>query len=324
MTMRELAKLANVSIATVSKAFCDAPDISRETREHIFQIAKQAGCFGKYYKGKYPKKTIAIICPELAGGFYTCFVEELQALISGAGCIPVVSTDAFGEQRQQELLEYYASYLRVDGIIVFSLSTSIKKGYETPIVALFSSTDNAVDSVNVDLRPAMIAAVETLIGLGHRDVAFLGETLTWSKEELFRQVAAQKGLFHPAVINSDRRFEEAGEEGITRLLATNSQVTAVICAYDNIAVGAIKQLKRCGQQVPRDMSVIGMDNISLTRYSEVTLTSVDTNPREVCMVAWDLLQKKMKNPYYRSRQNIVINASLIHRDSIGPMNKAKS
>ena len=56
ITMRELAKLCNVSISTVSKAFLDADDVSSNTKKHIFEIAKENGCYGKFYKGKYHKK----------------------------------------------------------------------------------------------------------------------------------------------------------------------------------------------------------------------------------------------------------------------------
>jgi DNA-binding LacI/PurR family transcriptional regulator len=59
MTMRELAKLANVSASTVSKAFHGAKDISQETREHIFAVARQYGCYGTFYQGRYNKKVIA-------------------------------------------------------------------------------------------------------------------------------------------------------------------------------------------------------------------------------------------------------------------------
>ena len=56
MTMKELAKLANVSVSTVSKAFAEADDVSEETKNHIFNIAKEYGCYGKFFKGKYSKK----------------------------------------------------------------------------------------------------------------------------------------------------------------------------------------------------------------------------------------------------------------------------
>ena len=127
MTMRELAKLANVSVSTVSKAFHDADDISRETRELVFETARKYGCFGKFYKGKFHKQIIAIICPELSGGFYTNYVEQMQQIIESHNGIALISADHFSKTAQSELLEYYASYLQVDGIIIFNLRGPLKK-----------------------------------------------------------------------------------------------------------------------------------------------------------------------------------------------------
>lgn len=320
MTMKELAKLANVSVATVSKAFCDAEDISEETKHHIFEIAKQYGCYGKFYKGKYHKKIIAIICPELASNYYSRFVEDLQRLIEAADCIAVISTDHFSAAQQSELVEYYASYLKVDGIILFDLRSPLKKGYEAPIVSLFSSQDHNVDSVNLDLESAISGAVQVLTGLGHRHIAFLGESLTLQKAKLYQKAMRDAGNPDIHIIQSSSRFEQAGEDGVKQLLSSNREFSAVICAYDNIAFGAIKQLKRAGLRVPGDVSVIGIDNISTSQYTETALTSIDTNPEEICMIAWDLLQKKIKNPYFRSRQNIIIHGNLILRESVAKIN----
>ena len=126
--MRELAQLANVSVSTVSKAFGNAEDVSPETREHIFNVAREAGCFGKYYRERFQKKIFAIICSELVGVYYISFVERLQRLIEANGGIALISADHFDSKKQAELIDYYASYLRVDGIFVFGLKVPMKKG----------------------------------------------------------------------------------------------------------------------------------------------------------------------------------------------------
>ena len=72
---------------------------------------------------------------------------------------------------------------------------------------------------------------------------------------------------------------------------------------------------RCGANTA--LSVIGMDNIDVANYMEHSLTSIDTSPDEVCALAWDLLQKKMKNCYYRLSRKIVLNGKLVVRDSTG-------
>lgn len=316
MTMRELAKLANVSVSTVSKAFCEADDVSEETRQHIFKIAKQYGCYGKYYKGKYSKKIIAIICPELASNYYTAFVEKLQKIIESNNCIPVISTDHFNSSTQAELIEYYASYLKVDGIIVLGLKTKLKKGYDTPIVAMFSSVDTSIDTVRVDFKSAIFDAVNLLAEYGHKNIAFLGEPLTTAKGIYFEEAMKNLDINAPYIYESDYRFEEAGEDGIKQLLAAGPDCTAIICAYDNIAFGAIKELKRNGLRVPEDFSVIGLDNINTSKYMETSLSSIGSNPDEVCMITWELLSKKTKNPFAYSNQEIVIRGNLVVRESV--------
>lgn len=313
MTMRELAKLANVSVSTASKAFHDAPDISQETRERVFSVAKQYGCFGKFYKGKFHKQVIAIICPELGSSFYTAYVERLQALIEHSGGIALISSDRFDTSAQAELMEYYASYLKVDGIIAFDLRAPVKKGYDIPVVSIFSSPDPNVDTVTVDLKAPMQEAVQLLHTLGHKNLAFIGEELTGVKETLFRKAAGNGGF----VVKSDLRFEKAGEDGAHRLLEQAPQTTAIICAYDKIALGAIRYLTQKGYRVPEDFSVVGIDNISTAEHSQTALTTIDTNPDEVCMIAWDIIQKKQQSKYYRSNQAITITGKLLLRETVG-------
>lgn len=316
MTMRELAKLANVSVSTVSKAFCEADDVSEETKQHIFKIAKEQGCYGKFYKGKYYKKIVAIIYPELVSNYYTSYVERLESILAKNDCIAVISVCHHGAEKQAELIEYYASYLKVDGIIVLGLRCQLKKGYKTPIVSLFSAKDNPVDSVKVDYQAAVVEAVRCLREYGHRDIAFLGENLTRRREGYFQNAVKELGMEASFVYMSEYRFEEAGVDGVRRLLDSKKKCTALICAYDNIAYGAIKELQYHGYQVPEDFSVVGIDNIHLSQFIEPTLSSIGPNADEVCMIVWDLLRRKMENQYLYSKQLIVIQGKLFVRDSI--------
>ena len=118
------------------------------------------------------------------------------------------------------------------------------------------------------------------------------------------------------VIEGNERFEAGGEENIDRLFTLNPDCTAIICAYDNIALGAIKQLKNKRLSVPDDISVIGIDNIAMSKYAEPSLTTIGVDFEEVCMVACNILQKKLKNPYYKTHKNIVIKGDLIIRESV--------
>lgn len=319
MTQRELAKLANVSFSTVSKAFNNSDDISEETKNYIFKIAKQYGCYGEFFKGKYHKKIIAIICPEIVSSYYAEFINFFQTLIEKDGDIPIISSDNFDKNTSDELIEYYASYMKVDGIITFELKSALKKGYTTPIVSVLSNISSSVDTVEVNFKSAVFDAVKLLDDYGHKKIAFLGEKLTTAKAELYKKAMKNIGNSNINVIESEYRFEAAGEDGVRQILTMGNSVTALICAYDNIAFGAIKELKKAGLRVPNDVSVIGMDNINTGKYTDTSLTTIDSNPEQVCTAAWNLLNEKIKNPYLSGKKEI-INAKLIIRESIARCN----
>ena len=209
--------------------------------------------------------------------------------------------------------------MKVDGIIAFGLKSALKKGYTTPIVSVLSNISSSVDTVEVDFESAVFDAVKLLNDYGHKKIAFLGEKLTTAKAELYKKAMKNIGNSNINVIESEYRFEAAGEDGVRQILTMGNSVTALICAYDNIAFGAIKELKKAGLHVPNDVSVIGMDNINTGKYTDTSLTTIDSNPEQVCTAAWNLLNKKIKNPYLSGKKEI-INAKLIIRESIARCN----
>lgn len=325
MNLRELARLANVSVSTVSKAFNNAPDISEDTRELVFAAAKKYGCYEKYHKEKYFKKIIAIICPELRSYHYADPVDRLQKLVENNNGIVLISTDDFIHRKQAELIEYYTSFLHVDGVFVFGDNHTSRQGYETPIIYLAATTESGADSVCCDLSQPISQAIDHLLDMHHRKIAFLSENLTTGKETLFRHAMEQKGLPFPAdyLVRSDYRFEKAGEDGMERLMKLPDPPTAVVCAYDYMACGAISYLTRNGYQVPDDFSIIGMDNINASQHMDPALTSIDSGTDEIVQIAWDLMCKKLDDRQYRLRQKIIITGELIIRETTAPCKAAE-
>ena len=120
----------------------------------------------------------------------------------------------------------------------------------------------------------------------------------------------------PSIFKSDYRFEKAGKDCIQQMLEKGTDCSAIICAYDNIAFGAMKELRKHGYRVPEDFSIIGIDNINISEYMDTSLSSIGVDPNEVCMIAWDLLSKKLKNQYFHSNQKIILRGNLILRESV--------
>lgn len=324
MTLRELAEEAGVSIGTVSKAFKNAEEISEATKEKIFEIARRQGCFHKYYKEKYEKKIVAIICPELKSEHYSAQIEYIQARLARRNIDVIISTDDFSEEKQAELIGLHAAHTKVDGMIVFGLYRSIPKGIEVPVVAIGGNPDRChTDTIRSNFPKTMAAAVAHLKQLGHREIAFIGESLTKAVQKSFEDAMQQYELPLNKVIVANERFEEAGKNGVARLQQSGNHFTAIICAYDYIAIGAIKALKKSGLKVPEDVSVIGVNNIRTAGHLESSLTTIDQAIEATCDMACDLLKKKMQNPYYCAGSAIEITGSLIIRETTGNCKNAQ-
>ncbi|MBO5747241.1 MAG: LacI family DNA-binding transcriptional regulator [Clostridia bacterium] len=317
MTLKDIAKLCNVSVSTVSKAFCDADDVSRETKQFIFETAKENGCYEKYYKGRYHKFVVAVICPEIDSQFYARFIERLEDAIEREGGVTVIAIDRFDGDRQRELIEYFSANNRADGIVVYTLK-QLKKGYDIPIISIGNKVPT-VDSVKSEMDCAIDDAVTYLKTLGHKKAAFIGEPLTLSKQDKFLKSAAMQGLKVDGsdVIVSQSRFEDAGYSGAKRLIEQGTDSTAIVCAYDYIAIGAMRYLEQEGYRIPDDFSVVGMDNIDTSKYLAQSLTTIDNHLDELCTVVADLMAKKVRNRWVTARQEIKISADLIVRESTG-------
>ena len=200
--------------------------------------------------------------------------------------------------------------------MVFGLKTPVKRGYDIPIVSIFSTIDTNVDNVNVKLDNAMRDAIALLYNHGHRKIAFLSEPYTAGKAELFLDACHRYRDLEISVYESPYRFEKAGHDGIKSHFLPKREATALVCAYDYIAIGAMKELKKAGISVPEQVSVIGADNIGSAEYAQVPLTTIDSASDEVCSIAWELLCKKQQNKYWRANRDITIKATLVVRDSV--------
>ncbi|MBO5913164.1 MAG: LacI family DNA-binding transcriptional regulator, partial [Clostridia bacterium] len=208
---------------------------------------------------------------------------------------------------------------RADGLVVFGF-TELKKGYDIPIISV-GSTVSGVDSVVGNLADGIDKAVKHLVDLGHKRIAFVGEPLTTGKRDVFLQSLAKYNVSSRAedIVMADSRFENAGFIGARRLIENKTECTAIVCAYDYIAIGVMRYLEQEGYKIPEDFSVIGMDNIDTSKYLAQSLTTIDSHLEEVCTVVADLMAKKVKNRWVSAKQQIKLSSDLIIRESTGPV-----
>ncbi len=321
MNLNTLAKLAGVSVATVSKAFSGSDEIKKETRERIFSLARDLGCFDKYNKNKFDKKIIAVICPELNSDYYNAFITILNRQISQQGGIMTVSVNDFSAEREAELFAYYSSYCKADGIIIVGSHGEVKNPFMIPAVAISTAKEcENIDAIHLNISTAIEDAILYLKNLGHTDIGFAGESLTVGKATLFTEAMEKAGLpiRDEWIKICDQRFEQAGIQAFDAWMAEGKLPTAILAAYDYIAVGLIKSLRHKGLSVPEDCSVIGIDDIPIGPYLETSLSTIRTHTENICRTAVELIMKKLNNQYYQTHQTITFYSEFIPRESCGP------
>ncbi len=312
-TLSKIAKLANVSVSTASKAFSMSPEVSEQTRKMIFDVAKENGCFKKFFSAKYPKLVIAVICPEFESLYYSSILSHLQINLEERGCEICVASTQFSKERGRELIEYYSKYTSVDGVVFIGEASEFDSGCDIPIVCIGSKREPSV-SVGASTKKAIEEAIDYFVSHGIRDIGFLGERLTSSKQKTVCQALEKKlGAYNEDYIAVGERFFEGGYNTMLSLIEKNKIPRALICAYDYLAIGAMRCLFDNGYRVPEDVAVLGMDDIPAAKYFNPPLSSINSSIGEVCKLAADtLINMLMGKPY---EKNTVIPATLNLRRS---------
>lgn len=321
MNMRSIAKLAGVSLSTVSKAFSGSREISEQTRQKIFAIAKEQGLYDIYNKNKFEKKVIAVICPEVGNEFYTKIIQHLDQEIKKRNGIMLMSINNFNAEITNELITYYTAYCHVDGIICICPKTNLVNPSLIPGVVIFEGSRRTFDGwtfVRTDMYSSIKEAVFKLKELGHTDIGFACEDTTHGKLDDFKRAMRNASLPLRAewISKTRKRFEDGGEMIANEWIDSGRLPTAVIVSNDYKAMGMINAFKKRGVRVPEDISVIGMDDIKLSASFEPSLSSIRVNYDEVCKKSVEIITKKIDNQYYNPLTDTFVSTKLIIRDSI--------
>lgn len=302
ITLSKIAKLAHVSISTASKAFSMSSEVNSETREMIFKIAKEYGCFKKFYNAKYPKLVFAIICPEFKSRFYSDALSLIQEYSKSYNAeICVASTD-FSLETEKMLFEYYTKYTNVDAIInITNRLTDYEMFPQTPVVSIFPANKSDADITILDemdnaFKEFFIHCKEK----GINSIGFIGETHTELKLSVFKKNMEEIfGEYKKEYISiSQKRFEDGGYEAMEKLFSGKNLPRAIVCAYDCMAIGAINAIHKKGLKVPEDIAVLGINDIRESPFLPTPLSSINQNLEKACKEAVDALINKLYDKPY--------------------------
>lgn len=320
MNLKQLSNLLGYSISTISKAFSGSDEISKTTRDIIIEKAKELGIYDKYNKNKYEKKVIAVIMPELESDYYTKYAVTLNKLINQKNYTMTLSVTNFSATAENDLISFYSTNGRADGIIVVDANTKSKKYSPTPIIYINSENedDSNADYVNTNFYPGILEAIRFFKENGHKKIAFIGESLTKDKYLCFKKAMEQCKLeLDTSLVCIDKsRFEEAGYLGIKKLFESGNMPTAILSGYDYIALGIIHFLEEHALKVPEDVSIVGIDDIQFASYHKIALSSIKVNVEQICEICIAILAKKINNPLYKVCQSVKVKSEFVNRKSV--------
>lgn len=284
MTLTKIAQLAHVSVSTASKAFSMSNDVNEQTREKIFKIARENGCFKKYYRAEYPRFVIAVICPEFKSTHYAHLLSLIQKHLSENNCEICVAATDFSVETEEKLTEYYSQYASIDGIIFINRRSKLEREYEVPIAIINSDPESICDiKVTRYYGEKISDAIDYFLSHGVKDIGFIGEKNTDAKYNLFCSYMKEKceGIKEENISITEKRFEDGGYHAMNKFFECGHVPRAIICAYDCMAIGAMRCIHDRGLRVPEDVAIMGMDDIPEARYLTPTLTSINPHNDEI-------------------------------------------
>lgn len=325
MTHKKIAELANVSVSTVSKALSGSKEVNPSLAAKIRHIAVETGYFKEKSKRKLDNirsggEVIAVICPEIVSVHYSEMVSNIQRHVEKRGGKVLVCMYDFDRQKLCQTIESLEINRDADGIVVFD---SYGKDVSSSLPMVFMGTSEAEDVTCVynDGQAIMNDIVDYLVDMGHTRIGYVGENHTITKNESFIKAVENKGI----EFNADdfyvvsRRFEKIGFEAAEKMLEKGNLPTAIVTAYDEVAMGIISYLTDNGIKVPEDVSVIGINDIPFAAYSQIPLTTVSTHIDKKCEIMvellYDILYRENTNP-----RQIYVEHTLVKRSSVKKIN----
>lgn len=327
-TIRDVAKAAGVSIATVSRVFNNSDLVTRETAEKVWRIANELDYWPNSAAMSLTTNrthTLGVLLPDLYGEFFSEIIRGIDDRARRDGYQILVS--GFHDDPGR-VLEISRSMLgRVDGLMMLvpdeSMDVVAKVRRRLPVVLLNPRDEqDQCSSVRLDNRAGATAAVEHLAAQGHRDIAIVtGPQANVDADERllgYREALARAGLRADPSHEIDGDFREfSGYRAVESLLALDPRPTAVFAANDNMAVGLISALTAQGALVPEDMAVVGFDDITIARYLRPSLTTIHVEAFAMGRTGAELLIEEIRAEDGVAPRHVVMPAELVVRRSCG-------
>ncbi|MBZ9782115.1 LacI family transcriptional regulator [Pseudomonas sp. REP124] len=290
--IREVARLAGVSVATVSRTLKSPERVLPETRDKVNAAVEQAGYRPNLMAVQFRSRrtgNLVILVPTIANTFFARVISGAQQAAQTAGYRVLLCDTQGREDIEREFAELVHNH-QADGVIQLRAFDPFAEPCHNlepaPIVnACEVIQGGRHPTISLDNRAAAKAMTEHLIGLGHRRIGLIkgpkSSPLTRDRVAGYQDALQAAGITcDPALICHGDFTLQAGHDGAAALLALSERPTALFCENDEMAIGALKRIKEQGLRVPEDISLVGFDDIPFAAYCDPPLTTI-AQPAEV-------------------------------------------
>jgi LacI family transcriptional regulator len=334
LTIRDVAREAKVSTATVSHVLNKTGQVSRKTRRQVLSVVRRLGYFPNAHARNLAwrtSRTLGMIVSDIENPFFPEVINSFEARARQLGYEVILSDTNYDpsltRRATEKMLEHH-----VRGVAVMTSEANLPLIDEIArrrIAVTFldlGPVQKYVSNMRIDYFSAIQQVVEHLFQLGHRRMVFAGERpglkSNTARREAFIECMKALGLAPGPTLTGDLRFE-GGMAAALAIMELKPRPTAVVAVNDLSAVGLIKGFTQAGLRVPEDISVTGFDNTRLAEYITPSITTVDIHPDWLGRIAADALHELSTADEPQGKEYL-IPAELIVKASTGPVPSGSS
>ena len=331
MNIKEVARLAKVSTATVSRTINGSDKVTAETAERVRRAIEAL----KFYPntnaralGSGRSSLYGLIISDITNPFFPELVKSFEDVAVQFGQEVLIANTNYDPHRM-EVCVIRMLQRKVDGVAIMTSEMEEHlidelRGRRIPLLFLDTGKpQKGVSNIAIDYAAGIDAAVEHLSELGHKSISFISGPANLASARLRRKAFIQSMKRKRLQVDQDHIEEgnhrmDGGHEAMLRLLSKEKRPTAVLTSNDMTAIGAIGALAEHGIKIPRDISVIGFDDIELSAFTQPALTTVRLSRQEIAKVAFRALYNAQGDVSAKGAE-YVIQPTLIERKSTGPV-----
>jgi len=327
VTINDIAEAANVSITTVSRVLNDKPDVSPNTRKKVLEKINELGYKpNSIARGLALQKTntLGLIIPDISNPFFPDIARGVEDMANKKGYSIIFCNTDNEQKKEKEAIELMKEK-QVDGILL-SLSTTNKeelkklRNVKYPVVQIDRKIpDIDYPSITIDNYKSAYTATKHLINSGHQKIAHItGDlgTITGSKRlEGFKSAMNEANLnIKDYYIKKGNYSKKSGYQNMLELLKNDNPPSAVFIANDLMAVGAYQAIFELDLSIPEDISIIGHDNIDVTKLVNPNLSTMAQPKYKLGHKAVQLLIKEIESNNL-SNEEIILTTDFKNRHS---------